>query len=76
MPDAEWGECVAAAVVLKGGEVLELSALRAWSKEFLAPYKVPSRLLVLDVLPRNAMGKVTKPALTALFQNAGRDPIA
>jgi hypothetical protein len=31
-------------------------------------------LLVLDSLPRNAVGKVMKPAVAALFQAAGNDP--
>ena len=68
VPDAEWGERVAAAVVLKHGTALDLPALRAWAKGSLAPHKVPSRLLVVDSLPRNAMGKVVKPLVTALFQ--------
>jgi malonyl-CoA/methylmalonyl-CoA synthetase len=68
VPDAEWGERVAAAVVLNNGGALELSSFRAWAKELLAAHKVPSRLLVLDALPRNAMGKVMKPALAALFR--------
>ncbi len=70
VPDAEWGERVAAAVVLNDGDALELSSFRAWAKELLAAHKVPSRLLVLDALPRNAMGKVMKPALAALFRSA------
>jgi malonyl-CoA/methylmalonyl-CoA synthetase len=74
VPDPEWGERVAAAVVLNEGDVLELSSFRAWAKELLATHKVPSRLLVLDALPRNAVGKVMKPAVAALFQTAGRDP--
>jgi malonyl-CoA/methylmalonyl-CoA synthetase len=41
--------------------------MREWAREFLATHKVPSRLLVLEALPRNAMGKVTKPAVAALF---------
>jgi malonyl-CoA/methylmalonyl-CoA synthetase len=53
VPDAEWGERVAAAIVPKDGEAL----LRNWAKDVLAVHKVPSRLLVLDALPRNAMGK-------------------
>lgn len=69
--DAEWGERVAAALVLKAGHTIDLPSLRGWAKEFLAPYKVPSRLLVLDSLPRNAMGKVMKPAVVAMFQSAG-----
>jgi malonyl-CoA/methylmalonyl-CoA synthetase len=68
VPDSEWGERVVAAVVLHNGGALDLPSLRAWAKEWLAAYKVPSRLLVLDALPRSAMGKVMKPALVALFQ--------
>jgi len=66
--DAEWGERVSAAVVLKEGASLDLDSLRAWAKERLAVYKVPSRLMLLDELPRNAMGKVTKPELVAQFK--------
>ena len=73
VPDPEWGERVAAAVVLKeglnDGGVLDLPSLRTWAKESLAAHKVPSRLLVLDALPRNAMGKVMKPSVAALFQS-------
>jgi len=65
LPDAEWGERVAVAVVLR--EPLTLEALRAWGKTRMAPYKVPSRWLVLPELPRNALGKVTKPAIAAQF---------
>jgi malonyl-CoA/methylmalonyl-CoA synthetase len=72
VPDPEWGERVAAAVVLKDGDVLDLPSLRAWAKELLAAHKVPSRLLVLDALPRNAMGKVMKPSVAELFQSTRR----
>ena len=76
VPDPEWGERVAAAVVLNRGDALDLTSFRTWGKELLAPYKLPSRLLVLDALPRNAMGKVVKPAVVALFQTASdRDSV-
>lgn len=65
--DAEWGQRVAAAVILRPGEVLALEPLRAWAKQRLAPYKVPTLLRVVDDLPRNPMGKVTKPDLSGLF---------
>ena len=71
VPDVEWGERVAAAVVLNGGQVLDLPSLRTWALELLAAYKIPSRLVVLDALPRNAMGKVMKPAVAKLFQTEG-----
>jgi malonyl-CoA/methylmalonyl-CoA synthetase len=66
--DPEWGERVCAAVILKVGEVLKLNDLREWAKERLASYKVPTRLLYLDQLPRNVMGKVTKPDVKMLFE--------
>jgi malonyl-CoA/methylmalonyl-CoA synthetase len=69
VPDPEWGERVAAAVVVKPGTSLDLDSLRAWSKERLAVYKVPSRLLILPELPRNAMGKVVKPELAQQFRS-------
>jgi malonyl-CoA/methylmalonyl-CoA synthetase len=68
LPDNEWGERVAAAVVLNENHTLDLQALRAWARELMAVHKLPSRLLILDALPRNAMGKVMKPALTPLFE--------
>jgi malonyl-CoA/methylmalonyl-CoA synthetase len=76
IPDAEWGERVAAILVLREGHALDLLSLRAWASELLTVHKLPSRLLVLDALPRNAMGKVMKPALTELFQTVGNDPTA
>jgi malonyl-CoA/methylmalonyl-CoA synthetase len=65
--DDEWGERVAAAIVLKAGATITLEALRDWGKERLAVYKVPSRLSVQDTLPSNAMGKVVKPEVRKLF---------
>ena len=54
-------------LVLGDGNELTLPALREWTKERLAPYKAPTRMLALDDLPRNAMGKVQKPTIAALF---------
>jgi malonyl-CoA/methylmalonyl-CoA synthetase len=65
LPDSEWGERVAAHVVLRDGASLSLEELRGFGKERLAPYKVPSRLRCEDALPRNVMGKVHKPSLVA-----------
>lgn len=70
MPDPEWGERVAAGVVTRDGAELTLEALRSWARERLAVYKVPTRLLVTESLPRNAMGKVTKPEVKRLFEGS------
>lgn len=67
VPDAEWGERVSAAVELTPGGELSLAALQAWSKERLAPYKVPRALRIVAALPRNAMGKVLKKEVVRLF---------
>ena len=67
LPDGTWGEAVTAVVVLKAGTTLELPALREWCKGRLSVYKIPHRLRVVAELPRNAMGKVTKPTVRALF---------
>jgi malonyl-CoA/methylmalonyl-CoA synthetase len=68
VPDEEWGERVAVGVVPHRDSDLTLADLRAWAKERLAAYKAPSRLLLLDELPRNPMGKVVKLELRALFE--------
>ncbi|MEM7030014.1 MAG: acyl-CoA synthetase [Chloroflexota bacterium] len=69
VPDEEWGECVAVALTSTSTSPLSLAELRAWGKERLAPYKVPSQLQILDDLPRNVLGKVTKPAVVKLFES-------
>ena len=63
LPDPDWGQQVTAAVVLAEGQELDLDTLRPWAKERLATYKAPRALHVVDALPRNPLGKVTKPEL-------------
>jgi len=45
----------------------EADELRAWGKERMAAYKVPSRFVAVDELPRNALGKVVKSEVVPLF---------
>ena len=66
--DEEWGQRVAAVVVLQSGCDIDLDSLRYWCKQLLAPYKVPSLLRITEALPRNAMGKIMKPELTKQFE--------
>jgi malonyl-CoA/methylmalonyl-CoA synthetase len=65
--DAERGERVCVAVEAREGAAVELDEVQAWARERLAPYKLPRALVVVDALPRNAMGKVMKPEVAALF---------
>jgi malonyl-CoA/methylmalonyl-CoA synthetase len=70
LPDPVWGERVVAALVMRDGATLQTDTLRAWAKARLASYKVPKEALVFQELPRNAMGKVSKPDLKKII--AGR----
>lgn len=67
VPDETWGEAVAAAVVLEPDKLLDVESLREWCRDRVSHYRIPRHLLVVEQLPRNAMGKVTKPKITDLF---------
>jgi malonyl-CoA/methylmalonyl-CoA synthetase len=67
LPDATWGEVVAAVVVLREDASLDDAALRAWCEKQMSTYKQPRRFLFVSALPRNAMGKVVKPDVRTLF---------
>jgi malonyl-CoA/methylmalonyl-CoA synthetase len=68
--DPEWGERVCAALVLRSQCQLTLESFRSWAKEQLAVYKIPTRIFTVEELPRNAMGKVTKPTVVELFRSS------
>src|SRR5262249_30884733 len=53
LPDERWGEAVAAVVALAPDASLDLEDLRAFASERLARYKLPTRLELIDALPRN-----------------------
>jgi acyl-coenzyme A synthetase/AMP-(fatty) acid ligase len=55
---------VAGVELAPGGEVTERE-LKDWVRERLSPYKVPTRIKVLEALPRNVSMKVIKPELLA-----------
>ena len=61
------GEGVTAAVVAKAGAVLSERGILEAVRTRLARYKVPKRILLVDELPRNAMGKVQKNELRKAF---------
>ena len=64
--DDTWGEAVTAFLVLKPEQSLSYADLKAWCESRMSPYKIPKLIRVMDSLPRNAMGKVMKPALKKL----------
>ncbi len=70
MPDPEWGELVAGVLVPVAGR-LDVGAVAAWARERLAPAKRPRRWSVIDALPRNANGKVSRRALRETLGEGG-----
>ena len=63
VPDERMGEVGMAFVVPKPGAGLTPESIIAWSREQMANYKVPRFVRLVDALPMNATGKVTKFAL-------------
>ncbi|MDA0225726.1 MAG: AMP-binding protein [Proteobacteria bacterium] len=72
--DAKWGEAACACVVRAPGASLDEAGVLALFNDRLARYKHPRRVVFLDALPTNAMGKVRKFDLAA--QVSGRGPQA
>lgn len=71
LPDEEWGQRVAMAFTARPDAVVTAGReLRDWGKSHLAPAKVPVEYLLVDELPRNALGKVTKPDVVRLFDRS------
>src|SRR2546425_5838374 len=60
VPSEKWGEEVTAFVVASGTEPLDERDLIAFAHERLAAYKCPKRVVAVEKLPRNAMGKVQR----------------
>jgi malonyl-CoA/methylmalonyl-CoA synthetase len=65
VPSEAWGEEVTAFVVPSKTHPLVEDELIAFARERLATYKCPRRVVVVDSLPRNAMGKIERSKLRA-----------
>jgi malonyl-CoA/methylmalonyl-CoA synthetase len=65
VPSERWGEEVTAFVVPAPSAELDEEQLIAFTHERLASYKCPKRVVRVDALPRNAMGKVQRSVLVA-----------
>nr|XP_042133751.1 malonate--CoA ligase ACSF3, mitochondrial isoform X3 [Peromyscus maniculatus bairdii] len=67
VPDMTWGQRVTAVVALQEGHALSHRDLKEWARGVLAPYAIPSELLLVEEIPRNQMGKVNKKELLRQF---------
>lgn len=66
IPNEEWGEIVAAVLISTEND-LDFTALNTWLRTKMPAYKTPRQYKIVQELPRNAMGKVTKNDLKKLF---------
>ena len=68
--DARWGEAACAVVVRRPGSHLDEAGVLALFHERLARFKHPRKVVFLEALPRNAMGKVQKFELQSRLSGA------
>jgi len=67
IPDADFGEAVAAVIVAQPGCTLTETAVIVALRDEIARFKVPKHVQFVTELPRNAMGKVQKNLLRERF---------
>jgi fatty-acyl-CoA synthase len=70
VPDPRWGQTPVAVLCHAGSPPPTLDAVRAFAAERLARFKLPTRVLYLETLPRNASGKIDRAAVRVLVSAA------
>jgi fatty-acyl-CoA synthase len=73
-PDRRWGEAVVAIVVPRAGAAIDTERLLDRYRGRLARFKHPREVIVIDALPRTALGKVKKDALRQLAAERHGEP--
>jgi O-succinylbenzoic acid--CoA ligase len=71
VPDPEWGQVVEAVVAPRPGSSPTLDELRAHVKERYPAFVAPRRLVLVEALPRTALGK---PRRSATVGSSAADP--
>ncbi len=72
IPDAYKGEAVAAWIVLKPGMAATVDEIRAFCKDRMAAYKVPSRIEFRETLPKTMVGKVLRRSLVDEYKQKNK----
>jgi acyl-coenzyme A synthetase/AMP-(fatty) acid ligase len=70
MPDDRWGEAVTACVIPAPGATVDEAAIIAFSRERLAGFETPKRIVVVDEFPTTVGGKILKYKLRAALAAA------
>ncbi len=69
IPHPDFGEGVTAVIVSERGATIDAGAVLAELEPRLAKFKLPKRVIVIDELPRNTMGKVQKNVLREQYKD-------
>lgn len=72
VPHADFGEAVAAALVVDPGS-FSMASFHSRAEQALAKFKRPKMTYLVKELPRNAMGKVLKNELRSMFSSLGQE---
>ncbi|MBI1959730.1 MAG: AMP-binding protein [Candidatus Rokubacteria bacterium] len=67
VPDEKWGEAVRAVVALREGMTVAPETLLAFTRERLAPFKVPKAVELLPALPKTPVGKISRRDVKARY---------
>ena len=60
LPDDYWGEVAVAVVAAKEGHTIDAGQVLDYCSGRIASYSCPREVIIVDQLPRNAMGKIVK----------------
>jgi fatty-acyl-CoA synthase len=72
VPDDTWGETVKALIVLRPGAAPDVADIIAWTRGRIAHFKAPKSVDFVDLIPRNATGKILRRELREPYWK-GRD---
>jgi acyl-CoA synthetase (AMP-forming)/AMP-acid ligase II len=68
LPDEEWGQRIAAAVVLRPGQAVGPDELTEWSRQYLRTSKAAEHVVIRESLPRTETGKLLRRQVLAEYQ--------
>ena len=73
VPHPVYGDDIWAAVVRKPGIEVDEKELRAHTAKFVTKFKLPSRFVFFEALPKNAVGKILKREIRDQFAATQRE---
>jgi len=69
VPDPTWGRVLVAVVVARTGRAVDVQGIQDFARERLASFKVPKRIVVVDLIPRSPGGKLLRRELAPLVES-------